>query len=416
MTRRRATRPPSWTSEEIAILIDVYPREGINGAADALPERSWGAIQQQAHKLGVRSALVDMPAPAAKLDGDDLEEAIILRERDRWSFEAIGKRFGVCETAAQNAVLIALCPRKGFRPAERDDNGRLLPEGVERLREMLRQGRKAVDILVRLGLSAARIAKERRDYNADLKARGKRPLPPPGGGERYSGAKVPKDVYAQVDALLMAGHGAPRIATMTGVSKTHVQRRRRKLITRLARKGECLPGCDASGKRIAYKDSIASVSDAQKAIVRAELMKGTPVARAAKIAVIGSSFAYALRDELKAELERAGKALPPIKRLGRVKAEAVDRQLDWLPKGKKNLILYRRFLAECENDPLEAKRRTVAELMPRTVAVPRPATRPMTFAEKLAAIESGQLRVIDKVPLRRPDYAGTIGGVATGAL
>lgn len=414
--RPRATRAPSWTSEEIAILIDVYPREGINGAADALPERSWGAIQNMAHKLGVRSALVDVPAPAAKLDGDDLEEAIVLRERDGWSFDAIGKRFGVCEIAAQNAVLIALCPRKGYRPAERDDNGRLLPEGLERLREMLRQGRKAVDISLRLGLSAARIAKERRDYNADLKARGKRPLPPPGGGERYSGAKVPKDVYVQVDALLMAGHGAPRIATMTGVSKTHVQRRRRKLITRLARKGECLPGCDASGKRIAYKDSLASVSDAQKAIVRAELMKGTPVARAAKIAVIGSSFAYALRDELKVELERQGKALPPIKRLGRVKAEAVDRQLDWLPKGKKNLILYRRFLAECGNDPVEAKRRTVAELMPRTIAVPRPPARPMTFEEKLAAIEAGQLRVIANVPLRRPDYAGTLGGVATGAL
>lgn len=413
--RPRATRAPSWTSEEIAILIDVYPREGINGAADALPERSWGAIQNMAHKLGVRSALVDVPAPAAKLDGDDLEEAIVLRERDGWSFEAIGKKFGVCETAAQNAVLIALCPRKGFRPAERDENGRLLPEGIDRLREMLRQGRKAVDISLRLGLSAARIAKERRDYNADLKARGKRPLPPPGGGERYSGARVPKDVYAQVDALLMAGHGGPRIAMITGVSKAYVQRRRRKLITRLARKGECLPGCDAAGKRIAYKDSLGSVSDAQKAIVRAELMKGTPVARTAKIAVVSSSFCYQLRDELKAELERAGKSLPPIVRLGRIKAEAVDRQLDWLPKGKKNLLLYRRFLAECGNDPAEAKRRTISELMPRVIAMPKPKrTEPLSFEEQLARIERGEVRTITKIPLRRPDYAGTLGGVASG--
>lgn len=415
MRQRRASRAPNWSTEEIAILCDVYPREGINGAADALPERSWGAIQNMAHKLGVRSALVDVPAPKAKLDGDDLEEAIILRDRDGLSFEAIGKRFGICEVSAQNAVLIALCPRKGFIPAERDDNGRLTPEGINRLREMLRQGRKAVDIALQLGLSAGRIAKERKDYNADLKARGKRPLPPPGNGERYSGARITRDIYKQVDALLMNGHGGPRIATMTGVSKTHVQRRRRKLITRLARKGECLPGCDASGKRIAYKDSIASVSEAQKAIVRAELMRGTPVARAAKIAVIGSSFAYKLRDELQAELERAGKSLPPTKRLGRGNAEAADRRLDWLPKGKANLILYRRFLAEAGNDPAEAKRRTIAALMPKTVPVPR-LNRPLTFEEQLERIASGQVKIIDKIPLRRPDYAGTLGGIATAAL
>ncbi len=213
----------------------------------------------------------------------------------------------------------------------------------------------------------------------------------------------------------MNGHGAPRIATMTGVSKTHVQRRRRKLITRLKRKGECLPGCDASGRRIAYKDSLANVSDTQKKIVRVELMRGTPVARAAKIAVIGSSFAYKLRDELKDELERAGKALPPIKRLGRVKAEAVDRQLDWLPKGRTNLILYRRFLAEVDGDTALARRRTIAALMPATLPVPR-LNRPLTFEEQLARIASGQAKIIDKIPLRRPDYAGTLGGIATAAL
>jgi len=412
--RVRRSKAPAWTSEEIAILCDVYPREGVNGCADALPERSWSAIQNMAHKLGVRSPYVLIPTPKAKLDGADLEEAIRLRQDEGWSFERIGNRFGVCETAAQNAVVIALCPRLGFTPAQRDENGHLLPEGIERLREMLSRGMKAIDIGLQLGISAARIAEERRRYNGDLKARGKRQLPPPGNGTRYSGAKVPKDVYRQVEQLLMSGYGAPRIADLTGVSKTHVQRRRVKLIRRLRRKGECLPGCDHAGRRIAYKDSLASVHLIQKDILRAELLKGTPVARAAKIAVVGSSFAYQFRDELKAELERKGRELPPIVRLGRVKAEAVDRALDWLPRSKHNLIVYRRHLIEAEGDQIEAKRRTIAELMPKPA--PIAPKRPLTFEEKLALVASGKATLVPNIPLRRPDYSYTLGGVATGAL
>lgn len=414
MIRGRRTKAPAWTSEEIAILIDVYPREGVDGAADALPERSWAAIQQQAHKLGVRSPYVLIPTPKAKLDGEDLEAAILLREAGQ-SFENIGKRFGVSEIAAQNAVLIALCPRKGFTPAERDSNGHLMPAGIERLREALRQGRKAVDIMLQLGISAGRIAEERRRYNADLKVRGKRPLPPPGNGARYSGAKIARDVYHEVDRLLMAGHGAPRVAEMTGVSKTHVQRRRVKLVKRLARKGECLTGCDGTGKRIAYRDSLSSVHQIQKDILRRELMKGTPVARAAKIAVVGGSYAYQVRDGLKTELEKKGLSLPAIVRLGAVKAEAVDRALNWLPKGKKNLLVYRRHLIAVDGDQLEAKRRTITELMPKPAPAPAP-KRPLTFEEKLALVASGKARLVANLPLRRPDYAGTLGGIATGAL
>jgi len=416
MIRGRRSKAPSWSGEEIAILIDVYAREGVNGAAEALPDRSWRAIQQVAHKLGVRSPTGTLPAPRPKLDGDQLEEAIRLREQEGWTFDRIGLRFCVSGTAAQNAILIALCPRKGFVPAEREENGRLLPEGLDRLRAMLRDGVKAVDIALRLGLSSARIAEERRRYNRERKANGERPLPPPGDGLRYSGAKISNDVYDQVDRLLMQGYGSPRVAAWVGVSKTHVKRRRMMLVRQLARDGECLPGCDISGKRYAQKDTLSAVAPFQKELLRTELMKGTPVKRAAKIAVIGETSAFRLRDELKAELEEKGQALPPIERLGRVKAAPVDRKLAWLPKGKANLLIYRKHLKETGNDPVEAKRRTIDEISPPVIQAPLAPKRPLTFEEKLAMVERGEIGIVKVVPLRRPGYAGTLGGVASALL
>lgn len=413
MIRAKRRKAPPWTAEEIAILADVYPRGGLDEAADALPERSWGALTMMASKLGLKSALLGQ-GRTASLAGDALEEAIRQRENLGWSFEQIGAAHGVCETAAQNAVLMALCPRKGFTPAERDTNGKLLPEGRERLRAMLRDGRKGVEISLELGISVARIALERREMNAELVGQGRAALPPPGNGERYSGAKISTDVYLQVDQLLLQGYGAARISSWTDVSKVHVGRRRNKLIKSLAREGRCLPGCDAQGRRIAYKDSAAAVAEVQKSILRAELLKGTAVARAAKIAVVGESFAYDFRDALRAELARVGKELPPVKRLG-ARAEAVDRPLDWLPRKKKNLILYRRHLIEAGGDQVEAKRRTISDLMPKPAPRPAASKRPLTFEEQLARVAAGA-RLVANVPLRRPGYDGTLGGVASGAL
>lgn len=409
----RRSKAPPWTSEEFAILEEYYPREGVNGCADLLPERSWQAIQQMAHRLGLKSPYVLIPTNKPKLSGEDLEAAIRLRELGQ-GFKTIGLQFGVSEISAQNAVLIALCPRRGFTPAERDENGHLLAQGLIRLRSMLQKGRKGVEISLQLGLSAGRIAEERRRYNAELKALGKRPLPPAGNGERYSGARIARDVYKQVDALLLEGHGAPRVSDRTKVSRTHVLRRRTKLIRRLKRKGECLPGCDIDGKRVAYKDSLASVHPIQRDILRRELMKGVPVARAAKIAVVGSAFAYDFRNDLKAELEKQGRALPAIVRLGRVKAEAVDRSLNWLPIGKKNLIVYRRHLVATRGDEVEAKRLTIAELMPK--AVPAAPKRPLSFEEKLALVAAGKARVVDKFRPVAPAFVETLGGVASGML
>ncbi len=147
-------------------------------------------------------------------------------------------------------MLIALCPRKGFIPAQRDQFGRLTPEGMDRLRLALRKGMKAVDIQLRLGVSASCIAEQRRRYRADLKARGMAPMPMVGGGQRYSGVPVSRDERQAVEALLLQGYGSKKIEQRTGISNTSVGRIRNRLIRRLARRGECLPGCDVKGRRI----------------------------------------------------------------------------------------------------------------------------------------------------------------------
>lgn len=412
MIRGKRQRPLPWSQEEFAILADVYTREGIEGAIDALPERSWGAITMMASKLGLRSAFGNQGRQPI-LEGARLDEAIRLREQDGWAFERIGKHFGVSEIGAQNAILIALCPRKGFTPAERDDRGCLLPSGVARLRDMLAAGAKGIDICTQLGLSAATVSRERRTYSAELAAAGG-VLPPPGGGKRYSGAKIANDVYRQVDELLLKGYGAPRVATWTGVSKVQVGRRRVKLVAKLARDGRALPGCDLTGRRTAYKDSLCEVSEAQRDILRAELLAGTAVSRAAKIAVIGESYAYKFRDELRDELAKGGKSLPPPTRLGRTRAAEVDRTLNWLPAGKRNLITYRRHLKACGGDMTEARRRTIAELMPKPAPAAPPRKR--TFEELLAAVARGEVRVVEKVPMPSRGYASTLGGVSAGML
>jgi predicted DNA-binding protein (UPF0251 family) len=402
-----AQKSPTWTKAEVEALRDVYPTKGLPGACVALPGRSWHAIQVKAHKLGLRSP-VTADAPQTKLQGSRLEEAIRLREAEGWSFARIGAHMGVCESSACNAVLIALCPRKGFTPAQRDDHGRLTDEGIERLRLMLRKGLKAVDIQLRLGLSASTIAEQRRRYAADLKARGKAPLPPAGGGEAYSGARIPRDKIREAERLLMTGLGGPKVADQVGVSKTHVQRIRGKLVKRLRRKGECLPGCDTAGKRRRIVGHVAAVPAADIAKLRQLLLQGVPVARAAVIANMGGSKAYKVRDELRAELDAEGRTLPSIVRLGRKKAPAADARAAWLPKGRINLILYRTILRDCGGNEVEARRLTVRAIAKRDGQDP-------VLAEQLDRLKRGGT-VTARLDLRRPDPAYTLGGVATGAL
>lgn len=410
----RRRKAPPWTAQEIAILRDIYPSGGIEAAADALPDRPWRAIQTMASKIGAAGARIGSMSRQTSLAGGHLEAAIAMRE-DGASFDTIGKRFGVCETAAQNAILIAMCPRKGFVPAERDERRKLTEVGLSRLRALLREGEKGVDISLQLGLSVARIALERRTYTAALAVEGKPPLSPHGNGQRYSGARLSSDVYVQVDHLFMQGYGTARIAEMTQVSKVHVGRRRNKLIARLRLEGRTLPGCDADGRRLAYKDAVSAVPETCKAILRAELLKGTSCARAAKIALIGESRAYQIRLELVADLARQGRTLARPKPLAPDDAAAERRRFAWLPKGKRNFVLYRRILKQVGGDHEEAKRRTMAALMPKPAPSSARPKRPMTFEEQLARVAAGAT-LVERIPLRRPDYAMTLGGVATGAL
>ena len=108
---------------------------------------------------------------------------------------------------------------------------------------------KGTEITLRLAVSAAAIAEQRRRYAAYLKTSGKNPLPPHGGGDRYSGAKLSTADKKRVEALLSEGLGASKIAERTGVSKTSVQRIRNKLVKRLKRSGQTLAGCDSNGRR-----------------------------------------------------------------------------------------------------------------------------------------------------------------------
>jgi hypothetical protein len=397
-------KPAPWTAEELAILEDVYAREGINGAADALPDRSWHAIHQMAHKRGIRCTVVTA-APKAKLQGARLDEAVRLREKENWSFARIGATLGVCEASACNAVMAELCVRKGFRPAERDRHGRLIGDGKERLRLALRKGLKGIDIQLRLGLSASRIALERRRYNAELKARGKALLPPPGAGEAYSGVKLSRSQKAAVEQLLLEGFGAKKVSERTGVSNTSVGRIRNRLIRRLARKGETLPGCDRAGVRHAQRESARHIPAVVIDALEHRLLQGMPVRRAAFEVGLGTCSAYRLRDLLSARLAAEDRALPKPVLPGRSRHASTH---PWLPDRKRAAF----YVLATEIGFDQAKATICRQLAEQRRAE---ATRPKTFEEQLARVAAGAALTV-KVPLRRPDPTGTLGGVATGAL
>jgi hypothetical protein len=406
----------SWSPQELELLSAIYPREGIAGAMDALPARNKHAIEQKAHKLGLQSPVV-ADAPKLVLTGDRLEHAIALYEQGG-KFEAIAREVGCTPTATTNAILIALCPRRGFRPAERDATGRLTPESKERLRYMLKKGLKAVDIVLRLGISAARVAEERRRYNADLAARGKALLPPPGNGEQYSGVKIPAATRRAAEAGFLDGNGAPTVARRVGISVPAAKHIRTRLIKRLARQGRVLPGCDRAGRRIgAAKTSVHFIPAESCVALRERLLAREPVARAAKALGIGSCSAYRIRDALASELAAQGKELPTPIRPGRWESgRAVVQEADWLPTGR-----LREFRHLVHEKGFEDAKRIIlaaqeAERAAAAALIAAERARPKTFDEQLALIAAGKVQVVQKVALRRPDPTMTLGGIATAAL
>lgn len=387
-----AHRTPRWTTAELAELRQLYPTGGIGAVQAALPARSVHAIHVQAHRLGLK-CLKPTTAPQAKLAGDALEQAIVLREEQGWSFARIGAHFGLSEAAACNAVTTALCTRRGYTPAERDCAGRLTEEGRARLRLALKKGLKGADIQLRLGLSAGRVAEERRRYNRELKARGLALLPPPGGGAAYSGVKLTRAAKAEVEALFMAGLGTLKIHQRTGVSKTSCTRIRSRLVKRLRRQGQSLPGCDATGARGAPTQSFAFIHPAQQAELLALLCAGVPVLRAARHCAIGQSKAYVLRDQLVIDLAAKGQQLPAPVRAGRVRTGAF-RESHWPPAGPAGIYAFRAMLARMGPDADFAaakdqwRRDRAAEDQAAKLAAQSVRR---SFDEQLAMVASGQL-------------------------
>lgn len=303
-------KAPAWTSAEVDILRTVYADQGLKAAAAQLPGRSRGSIYVKANTLGIHST--HHPCPEGKFR-KLVDPAMSLRAAG-WSYAAIAIELGVSEGTATNACLLGEGMAKGHRPIERDANHKIAPAGIERMRLMLRKGMKHRDMQIILGVGAATVTRERRAYEHYLRDNRLAPLPPPGGGERYSGVAVPKSVSKQVERLYLDGWGSATISARTGVSRTHVLRMRRKLIARLKRSGRMLTGCDAKGRRIAFnKDHPRRIPDASLDELRRLILDGEPVARAARLAIVGACTAYRIYHELKAELEANGKATPPRK-------------------------------------------------------------------------------------------------------
>lgn len=379
-----AHRAPRWTTSEIAVLEEFYPEQGVD-CVEYLPGRTWKSVHQKAHKLGLRCEKI-AAAPKPRLVGAHLEEAIRLREVEGWSFARIGAKFGVAEASACNAVLIALCPRRGFRPAERDEHGRLTREGLERLRLALRKGLKGVDIQLRLGLSASCIAEQRRRYARELRAKGKAPLPPPGAGEQYSGAKLSRAKKAEVEALFMQGLGTLKVSERAGVSKTSCTRIRTRLVRRLKRQGRELPGCDARGVRHAQAESARFIPGPVREALRSLLLDRVPVRRAALMLAVGASSAYRIRDELAAELRARGRELPKPILPGRRRVSIASAY--WPPDGPSEIYAFRALLSGRSFDEAKAEwcRRKRGERAAEN-------SRPRTFEEQLARIGRGEIGI-----------------------
>lgn len=391
--------PARWSPSETAILRDHYPTLGAD-CARLLPGRTGKSIHQKAFKLDIGCGKI-VPAPRPKLSGAALKEAIRLREEEDWSFARIGEKFGVAEASACNAVLIALCPRKGYRPAERDAHGNLTAAGLERVRLALKKGFKGVDIQLRLGVSASCVAEQRRRYQRDLKERGKAPLPPPGAGEQYSGRKLRRETVARVEALFLEGYGAQKVHRATGVEITSCKRIRTRLVRRLARKGITLPGCDLSGRRLVVKESSAFVAESQATAFRALVLDGTPVLSAAFDTAIGTCSAFRIRDQLRDAMARHGFELPSPDLSKAIRGSA-RRDPSWPPRGPKAIFAFRELLREL---PFEQARETWRR--DRRAEIAAEARRPKTFEEQLARIERGEIGLAPSV--HRPHLAPLLG-------
>lgn len=408
-----------WTEAEEAILRAHYPTGGLPACRPLLPGRSNQAIYMRVNVLGVRTVRRNK-VRASVLSPDQQAQAIALH-REGWPMQRIARHLGFAETTINNLIVIERGRAKGYRPLPRDEYGHLTAESVEKIRLMLRKGMKSVEIQERAGVSAACVAEQRRRYQRDLKARKKAPLPPPGGGQFYSGRKLTRAERQQVEQLYMQGLGRNKIHLATGLGETTIVRIRQRLVARLARKGQCLPGCDITGKRHRIADAVSMIPQASIDRLRQLILARMPVTAAARLAGIGTCAAFRLRDAMRAELAERGENLPDPVRSGRRRAEPpAGLALPGMPTGIANLYRYRQLLRihGTEQEALKALQdEQAAEQLAAEARRRAEALRPKTFEEQLDRVRRGEATISRKltIPTRAlPDM--TLGGVATGQL
>ena len=411
-------KAPAWTPAEIQVLRDLYPAQGLIAAVAGLPGRSDGAIHQKAHKLGLKTnARSFRTGSFMELSG----EAWRLKREEGLSYSSIGVVLGICEANATNAVLYAECVKAGHRTIERTAGGKLLPEGRDRLRVLFRKGWTHRKIQEWTGAPASMLTRERKRYSLELKAKRLAPLPPIGGGERHSGAKIPRAIIREVERLYLEGFGAARITKLTGVSNTHCLRVRTKLIRRLKRAGKRLPGCDETGVRRVMKDHGRRIPDTSIAKFKRLIRQGETVARAAKLSIIGRSSADKIVKAMIADgfvlvtKPWRGRARQAMQLLNAPELPGarwgIDRYRAHIHAGKPHAQAVELVRAEWTGK-VEGQRAEYAVLRAQRKIEQN---RPKSFEEQVAAVERGAKLVAAFRPTRAtPDM--TLGGVATGAL
>jgi uncharacterized protein YerC len=413
--RLKRGRRPAYTPREDVTLRKLFPSLGTAACAEKLKRRSPASIKQRAAILGLK------PPPDQRHQGlkhslsDGQADAAMAMHNQGVSFAKIGAQFGICEATATNAVRRAECLHFGGTPAKRDSSGAILAKDIARLRQMLREGRKGCDIARALGISANSVSYHRHRYTAALKLDGSSALlPEPGQGAVYSGRKLSAETRREVTDLLLSGLGKARVARETGASPSQVTRIRGRLVKSLARKGQCLAGCAADGKRLVTLKSTCFITPELVTKFRAHLLARVPVRSAALMTAIGCSTAYRLRDALRAELEAEGKTLPEPILPGR-QSPSARADTHWLPVG----TIYQ-FRALLETTDFETARRQILEAQAPPISQTLPClTTPkaatpcrMSFEEQLVRIRNGA-QLVEVRPITRIMADITYGGVSS---
>jgi len=376
---RKMARP--WSKAEVRRLRAKFPELGATGCLPLFKRRSLNSIRQKAIVLDLAFIHPNHRGLVSPIPVDQFPRVLAMHKAGA-SCRAIGRAYGVSSSSATNALAAAKCRASGRAPAKRSADGGLMIRDLKRVHAMLEAGARGIDIQTEIGISASSVSTHRRRLNKERAAAGLPLLPPAGGGDRYAGARLSADDVRTIEKLFMKGYGSRIIATRTGISGTTIKRHRDRLIARLACKGQVLPGCDASGKRISVKAHAHRVTEERVAALRLHILGRLPVQRAARLCGVGISSAYRIRNALAAELAARGEILSKPILPGR---SAVARRAT-------------------EQD---ANAAAAAVLAP-----PRP--RRLTFDEQLQRVRNGAGLTRAFKPTTTHDV--TLGGVSSGML